>query len=492
MILSAKTTISELLKAYPFLIDFLVSYNPKFGMLRNRIMRATMGKMATMKRVAGIGEVPLAQLLEDLAGAIEKETGVATAVEAGGESAPDIAKTAALKDIILGLHKGVPFDEAKARFAALISDIDSSEIVAMEERIIQEGVPAEEVARLSELHVAVMREALDKKETPQAIAGHPVHTFMAENEQFTQAVGDLNLLLQQLRLDGSAEKFKGLAPALKEVLDRVARVDVHFQRKENQLFPFFEKHGITGPSQVMWTADDNVRANLKAARRALEEEDLEALLEKGAAAAGGVTDMIYKENSILFPLALDTLDESEWIEIRSGEDDIGYAFDVPGTDWPGEKAIDQARGASISLQVETDQLPLDTGALYLEQINLMLKALPLDITFVDENDRVQYFSAGKERLFPRSPGIIGREVQNCHPPKSIDTVNRIVAEFRAGTKDVAEFWIRMQKRLIYIRYFAVRDDNEKYRGTIEVSQDITDIQNIEGERRLLDWDAADA
>ena len=137
---------------------------------------------------------------------------------------------------------------------------------------------------------------------------------------------------------------------------------------------------------------------------------------------------------------------------------------------------------------DAGRLSLDTGQLTLKQVNLMLKHLPVDLTFVDENDEARYFSAGKERIFPRSPGIIGRKVQQCHPAKSLDTVNQIVADFKSGAKDKAEFWIQMRGRLIYIRYFAVRDDEEIYRGTLEVSQDITDIQSITGERRLLNWD----
>ncbi len=132
-------------------------------------------------------------------------------------------------------------------------------------------------------------------------------------------------------------------------------------------------------------------------------------------------------------------------------------------------------------------LSLDTGKVTAGQVNLVLKHLPVDITYVDENNEVKYYSEGKERIFPRSPGIIGRKVQNCHPPSSVDTVNKIVSAFRDGSKDSADFWLNLGGRLIYIRYFAVRDIDGGYRGVVEVSQDITDIQKIEGERRLLDW-----
>jgi hypothetical protein len=130
-------------------------------------------------------------------------------------------------------------------------------------------------------------------------------------------------------------------------------------------------------------------------------------------------------------------------------------------------------------------IPLNIGALSAEQIDLMLTALPVDITFVDENDEVRFFSQTRERIFPRSPAIIGRKVQNCHPPQSVDRVQRILNDFRAGERDVAEFWISMQGMFIHIRYFALRDAAGAYRGTIEVTQNIAPLRALEGERRLL-------
>jgi len=491
MKLSSDTSINELLAAYPFLVDFLAAYNPKFGLLKNRMMRATIGKMATLKHVAGIGEVPLDTLIKDIAAEIESRTsegaGVATRGEAG--SSPGDEKIARLKDIILDLDRGSPLEDVKLRFDELIADVEPTEIAAMENQLIKEGMPPEQVQRLADLHVAVFKEALDAQDIPDAPAGHPVHTFMEENKVFTDAAGDMDLLLQQLRIDGTPGKLDELAQPLQEALDSLAGVDIHYQRKENQLFPFLEKHGITGPPQVMWGADDDIRAQLEQTRGALENRDLEALLEKAKVCTHAIVDMVYKENHILFPLSLGTLDESEWIDIRKGEGDIGYAFAGPAVDWPGATVDSEAAMDSDKTEEHADQIDLDTGRMAVDQVNLMLQHLPVDVTFVDENDRVLYFSAGKERIFPRSPGIIGRNVQNCHPPKSLDVVNRIVGEFRAGTKDAAAFWVQVRERLIYIRYFAVRDDEGAFRGTLEVSQDITDISSIEGERRLLNWEA---
>ena len=490
MELSPSTSVSALLEEYPFLASFLAGYNPKFGLLRNRMMQATIGKVATLRQIAGIGEVSLDLLIRDIAGEIEKRTSEGAKTEPEGEarSSLDGRKIATLKQIILDLHWDVPIEDVKRRFDELISDVEPSEIAAMEEQLIREGLPAQEVQRLSDLHVGVFKDALDAKEVLDAPAGHPVHTFFEENKAITNAVGDLDLLLQQLRIDGTLERLDELRQSLRKALEVLSRVEVHYQRKENQLFPYLEKHGITGPPQVMWGRHDDIRAQLKQAREALESQDLKTFLEMGKVCTQAIEDMVYKENRILFPLSLEELDESEWIDIRKGEGDIGYAFAGPAGSWPRATIDLEAATDADTAGSDAGQIELDTGQMAVDQINLVLKHLPVDVTFVDENDRVRYFSAGKERIFPRSPGIIGRSVQNCHPPKSLDVVTRIVGEFKAGMKDEAEFWIQVEGRLIYIRYFAVRDAEDVYRGTLEVSQDITDIKAIEGERRLLNWD----
>jgi DUF438 domain-containing protein len=489
MKLSPSTSINDLLKAYPFLVDFLVAYNSKFGLLKNRMMRATIGKVATLKQVAMMGDVTLDTLIRDIATEIKSRTGEKSEVEMEkkDEISVDEDKTTKLKQIVIDLHQDAPFDEVKKRFDDLIADVNPIEIVALAAQLLHDGMSVEEVRRLSDLHIGVFKEALDVRDVPDTPEGHPVHTFIEENAVFTSTAGDMDLLLKQLQLDGSLAKLSELKQPLQEALDKLSKVEIHYQRKENQLFPFLEKHGITSPPQVMWSVHDDIRTKLKKTMGAFENQDLDAFLENGKDCTQAIVDMVYKENHILFPLSIELLDQSEWIEITKGEGDIGYAFAAPAVDWLQATAISKPIVRPEKAGIVSDQLELDTGFMTLSQVNLILKHLPVDLTFVDENDEVRYFSAGKERIFPRSPGIIGRKVQKCHPAKSLDTVNQIVKEFKDGTKDKAEFWIQMNGRLVYIRYFAVRDDEDVYCGTLEVSQDITDIQSIDGERRLLDW-----
>ena len=206
-------------------------------------------------------------------------------------------------------------------------------------------------------------------------------------------------------------------------------------------------------------------------------------------------DMIYKEEKILFPMAMDNLSDEEWVEIRRGEPEIGYALIGEPSGWPnvtvaagdgGAAAPGAAAAPPGAPEAPAAGLALDTGVLTLEQLNLMLRALPVDVTYVDENDQVRYYSEG-ERVFPRSPAVIGRKVQNCHPPTSVHKVLQILDAFRAGEQDVAEFWIELSGRFVHIRYFALRDGDGTYRGTLEVMQDATRVRALEGQRRLLDW-----
>ena len=266
------------------------------------------------------------------------------------------------------------------------------------------------------------------------------------------------------------------------MLRALAGLENHYQRKENQLFPILERHGVTGPSQVMWGVHDQIRAAIKSAREAVERKDAQGFSTVAAALARDIVEMVYKEEKILFPLSLQTLTEQEWIEVRRGEDTLGYELARPAAAWPEDLRVGEAPASS-----DDGLLSLLTGEMSLEQVNLVFTHLPVDLSFVDENDEVRFYSEGPDRIFPRSPAVIGRKVQNCHPPKSVHMVQEILDSFRAGTQSMAEFWIRLQGRFIHIRYFAVRDRAGAYRGCLEVSQDVTRIRELQGERRLLEW-----
>ncbi|HEB93519.1 MAG TPA: DUF438 domain-containing protein [Gammaproteobacteria bacterium] len=321
--------------------------------------------------------------------------------------------------------------------------------------------------------------------------GHPVRVYLEEN-------GMLRALFARagkLDPERDSENFKNL-------FSDICKVEKHYQRKENQLFPCLERHGWDGPSKNMWAFHDEIRAMLKQIRLALEQGRLEKVGVNFSLLKEEMLRLISVEEERLLPNALKLLEESEWQAMRTGDEEIGWMLDItpPPYPAPSEKeneTEEMEKNYVHPSQAEPDENPdiatdatfhYDEGYMTPQQVNLIFRTLPLDITYVDENDRVVFYNRGDERLFPRSAGVIGREVRYCHPPKSVDTVLRILEEFRKGTRDVADFRINFKGRLVQIRYFAVRDDDKTYRGVLEMSQDITDIKTLEGEQRLLDWD----
>jgi DUF438 domain-containing protein len=396
-----------------------------------------------------------------------------------------------LKGVIRRLHRGEPVEAVKADFARLLNDVGPSEIAEIEQTLIAEGLPETEVKRLCDVHVVVFRESLDTQAPPQERPGHPVHTFRAENDAAEAVLSELERAIAALE----EEPEDGARWARVATLLSILReYDVHYLRKENLLFPYLEQQGFSGPSSVMWAIHDDVRDEWKSLARLLEEgpgEDPVAAVaqirNQWTWLATTIRDMFYKEANILFPTALEKLSEEEWRQIRAQEAEIGYSYVQPGKDWPAGSQVAESEPAQAGVS-RAGQLPLDTGALTLEQINLLFASLPLDITYVDANDEVRFFSHGQERVFARSPAVIGRKVQKCHPPQSVHRVQQILDAFRAGTRDVAEFWIQMQDHFVYIRYWALRDQDGVYQGTLEVVQDITALRELEGERRLLDWE----
>ncbi len=377
--------------------------------------------------------------------------------------------------------------EIRKDFKKLLDTLSPEEVAEAEQALIAEGVPVEEVQKLCELHVDTFHEALKNasKRTGsgnEKISGHPVANYKAENKALKSQIHSFSSALKKLRRSNDFSIFD-------TALESISKIEIHYTRKENQLFPFLENTGFSGPSNVMWGKHDEIRDILRNLRRASQESNAAECISTGRELIPKLKRMVFMEEKILYPTALRKLPESAWSEIRKGEAEIGYAWIKPGNLWAPELSVHSAgseEGVRAGSTSKTDDaVNLSTGRLTAEQINLMLTNLPVDITYVDENDKVRYFSQGKERLFPRSPGIIGRSVQNCHPPKSVHIVQKIVDDFKTGKRDVAEFWIQMGGKFIHIRYFPLFE-GDLYKGVLEVSQEISHIRGLEGEKRLLD------
>lgn len=309
--------------------------------------------------------------------------------------------------------------------------------------------------------------------------GHPVQIYYEEKDL-------IHTLLEELSAVDTTVDLQQYI----NIFNQLHTIEKRFARKENQLFPFLEKNGWTGPSQGMWSFHDNLREQFRLIQYYLKTKNAEKVTINTSFLVNGIYRLMEVEESVLFPNALEILKESDWIEMRKGESEIGWMLPNLPVPFPAVAYVHPSEDISpreLTFSLENTS-HYDEGYMTVEQVNLLFKTMPLDLTFVDENDKVIFYNRGEERVFPRSAGIIGREVKFCHPPKSVGTVLKILEEFRKGTKNESSFWINYKERLIYIRYFAVRDADKNYKGVIEMSQDITDIKKIEGEKRLLDWE----
>lgn len=384
-------------------------------------------------------------------------------------------RKAALKEVIKKLHHGESVESLTAEFGEIISKATASEIAEAEQEMITDGIPVTDIQQLCDLHVAVFLGGLDNEPVPESLPGHPVYEFRKENEIINLMLGSFQDLLKK-GVNGDA----GAITAIQNNLPNLKIIESHFDKKENLFFPYLENHGFEGPSSVMWGVDNEIRAKIKnfIAIVTGRQVNLDHAAKVFNEIATQVVDMIYKEEKIMIPETLTRFTAKEW-------DVIKLEFERSYASYPQESEEIAASEVEKPHEV-AGRLPLSTGALTIDQINLLLTNLPVDVTFVDENDEVRFFSQTKDRIFTRTEAIIGRKVQKCHPPQSVHVVQKIVDSFKSGERDVAEFWIEMGGKFIHIRYFALRDQDGKYKGTIEVSQDVTHIRALTGERRLLD------
>lgn len=399
-------------------------------------------------------------------------------------------RVSVLKEIILHLHAGGTPDVVKNQLREIVRQTDATEIIAMEQDLMAEGMPVEQVRSMCDLHSQVTRDVLVQLTPPQSIQpGHPVDTFRRENAALKKVIARMRALVADVAtLEGDADAAESLY-RLRQFANDLMDVDKHYQRKEHALFSCLERHGITGPSKVMWAKDDEVRSLLKQMNQAAHDCSSTAgsirqfFAESGEAALLAAEEMIFKEENILLPMSLQTLTDSEWAEIWTSSAQYGWCLVEPRAGYSPQTATDPAS----SSMPKDGAIMMPTGHVTVEQLTAVLSTLPLDLTFVDADDRVAFFSEGPSRIFARSKAIIGRKVQHCHPPKSVDTVNRILEDFRAGHEHVAEFWINFQGKFVHVRYFAVRDKDGTYLGTVELTQDIAPLRALQGERRLLEY-----
>lgn len=398
-------------------------------------------------------------------------------------------KKAQIKEAIRQLHAGVPPEQVKEKFREVFEGTDSLEIAKIEEELAKEGMKREEMRKLCDVHMAIFKEQIEKQNL-NLKPSQPVSILMEEHKIMTKMTEELVSLASKILKVEDMRYVNEDIHQVEHLNGDFADSEKHYLREENVLFPMLEKHGITEPPAVMWMEHDQIREakkKLQALIKEVTEDNFPSFKNKLWETAKTLGNLLpshfYKENNILFPTALSVITQQEWVDIRKEFDAIGYCCFTP----PDLVAAPKEESPQVQVPMPTGIIQFENGNLTKEQLDSLLNTLPVEITFIDENDTVRYFNKPEKTIFVRTKAIIGRKVQNCHPAKSLETVTKIVQSFKTGKKNSAEFWINMSNRIIYIRFFAVRDAQRKYVGAMEVVQDVTDIQKLQGEKRLLDW-----
>lgn len=383
-------------------------------------------------------------------------------------------------------------DEARLQIKERVGKVSAYHVAYIEQTMTEET--SDECIR-EDVHAVInmLGDQIDNS-MPNLPADHPIMHYLKENEEMKSLLLAVEDLVQ----------YPMIKNQWLELYDKISQYPIHYKRKQNQLYPMLERKGFTRPTTTMWTFDDMVRDEIREAERLLREDQEEAFIKQQERVLLYARDLMEKEEFILYPTSMALISEEEFEDMKSGDQEIGFAFfevEHKPTETKAESKPNEQNSFANDLQALLtrygysagggDKLDVTTGKLTLEQVNLIYKHLPIDISFVDENELVCFYSDTDHRIFPRSKNVIGREVMNCHPRKSAHIVREVIDKLRSGEQDKAEFWINKPGLFIYIIYVAVRDKDGNFRGVLEMMQDCTHIRALEGSQTLLTWSNGD-
>jgi PAS domain S-box-containing protein len=396
----------------------------------------------------------------------------------------DKSRVANLIDYVRKLMNKENGKELYLRYKEDIERVTPQEVFEVFFTQLQKGIEVNEILIYLDKVINVFYKSLTEYKWSLPVNNSFLGYLMKENQAMVSRLDNIKVILKEK--DFFSRKFS-LIPHVKEL----QAFDAHYLKKENILFPYLEKKAdkFNGLS-IMWALHDETRARLIKVIGLLESETNNETEIKEA--IGGLFFAMHglklKEELILFPAACEMIKEEEWTDMHRQS----LEYDFPFVEKPELKYEEKVKSKEIHNFISDFNqgflFKTETGELDFEQLLSIFNALPVDMTFVDENDKVRFFTRPKDRIFPRSPAVIGRDVKNCHPPESVHIVQEIIESFRLGKKNSATFWIRVKGKIILIQYFSLRDSKGDFRGTLEVSQDITEIKALEGERRLLSWE----
>ena len=392
----------------------------------------------------------------------------------------------------------ISLEEARKALKDRVQHLAPYEIAIIEQEMVEE-TEDECIKEDIQAMLEVFQDVLVTKESSLS-ENHPISCYRRENAKMKELLLSVEDLVQY--------------PLIKnqwlELYEELLKFKIHLSRKQNQLYPVLEKKGFTRPTTTMWTLDDFIRDEIAECYNLLLEDKEEEFIGKQAELVADVRDLMDKEENILYPTSLEMINEEEFRYMAEGDQEIGFAYITVDKEKSGNQnsaspsantsplaGLSSAPGFAEELagllgkygfNNKEEKLNVTTGQLTLEQINLIYQHMPVDLSYVDENELVCFYTDTKHRVFPRSKNVIGRDVKNCHPKASVHIVEEIIKKFRSGEQDKAEFWINKPDLFIYIIYYAVRDENGKFRGVLEMMQDCTHIRSLQGSQTLLTWE----
>lgn len=391
-------------------------------------------------------------------------------------------RTKRLIEYVKGIQKDLNGAQLYLKYKEDIEQVKPQEAFEIFHTLLQEGIEAKEILVFLDKVINVFYKSLSSYKWEKPKNDRFLMDLMQENKALVKKTEDIkDILKEEQSLTIKKEK---LLPRIDILLD----INHHYLKKENILFPYLEKtmEKFEGLS-IMWALHEEVKKQIKEVIEILRDSESDEIQINEAIGNMffGILGVLKKEELILFPSACEVLSPKDWYEMHRQSLEYGFSF----IEKPGQELEKQEDSIELIKNYKEGYVfKTETGVLDFQQMLMIFNALPVDLTFVDEYNKVRFFTRPKDRIFPRSPAIIGREVKNCHPPDSVDIVEEIIERFRSNAKDSATFWIQVKNRTIMIQYFALRDPNGNYRGTLEVSQDISEIKKLEGERRILDWE----
>ncbi|MEM3986366.1 MAG: DUF438 domain-containing protein [Candidatus Methanomethylicia archaeon] len=411
-------------------------------------------------------------------------------------------KKEVIKEILKELHRGVSIDVLKEKFSDVLKSISPMEIPLIEQELVKEGIPIQEILKLCDLHVALFRDFLVSRELSNIPKGHPLELLLKENEYLLKGAEALNIYAMALTKAVGDDERKSLYSSIRDVLNDLRKIRIHYRKIQMLIFPYLERRGITAVPRVLWGREDEVIVKMRSLFRLMDSMDYQEISKRAIELANAISEIIFRENRILFPAVWSLFSEGEWAAFMNEANRIGWIvksdveyisrekpimpYEIKGviTEEQLNKLPQEMKIMALSGGVRPDEyelirngdLDLDTGFLNINEIKNIFPSLPLELTFADVDDRVRFFVESRlHKGFVRTKTILSRRVEYCHPPRLEAFIRKVLDELKSGVKDHEVFWTKMGDRILRVIVIAVKDVDGRYLGALEIVEDLTEV-----------------